>query len=112
LLEGIHRPRRHPGLATHFLALHGPVHCSGRYMIFRGDIVDGSFRDRSGFRASGLLDAWVTPDGRILKADDLDSALVVGKESSIPDDKILAQALYDPFPTVEHYREPLVTQAG
>lgn len=43
--------------------------------------------------ASGLLDAWITPDGRLLAADEHDTVLIAGTSPAVSDDRHLGQIL-------------------
>lgn len=53
--------------------------------------------DRAGLEAAlegaGLLDAWITPEGRVFSGDDLDTVIVTGVSPAAPHGKTLGAAL-------------------
>jgi uncharacterized protein (TIGR02680 family) len=52
--------------------------------------------------ASGLLDAWLTPDGRLLQSDDFDTVLVAGTSPQLPAKQSLAAVLIPSFDLDPH----------
>ncbi len=56
-----------------------------------------SSSDRAGLEAAlegaGLLDAWITPDGRVFAGDHLDTVIVTGISPAAPQGKTLGEAL-------------------
>ncbi len=94
LLEGAHRPPNPPTTRDPLSRIARPGAPFWALCDFRAEI---SLTERAGveaaLEAAGLLDAWVTPDGRLLNPEDLDSVIVAGVKSDVAVDKTLAQAL-------------------
>ncbi len=62
----------------------------------------------AGLEASGLLDAWITPDGRVLDADDHDAVLGVGISPAAPDGRSLSLVL---APNIDQ-QDPLASRVA
>lgn len=93
-----------PPLPPHTRDLDGRIERAGAPLWalcdFRPEVSEQSRAGiEAALEASGLLDAWLTPDGRLLRPDEHDTVLVAGTSPQLPTEQSLACVL---VPSVVH----------
>lgn len=114
LLAGVHHPPPPPHTRDVALRAERPGAPFWRLVDFRSEVPEDHRRGlEAALEASGLLDAWVTPEGRVLDAKDHDTALAVldDFDTLTWEGSTLSEALRPEPPASESpVAEPVVTR--